>query len=265
MMDRTIQNADDDLDDGDLDEDEFFNFYIDGPTREAYVGFYTAWDYFNSALFENKLPACLITMQRRARSRGFFAGEQFSRRQQETEETEPAVDEASNVDEIALNPATFRGRTDREICSTLVHEMTHQWQAHFGTPSRRGYHNREWANKMLELGLVPSNTGEPGGKMTGQFVSHYIKDGGSYDTHWQKLAASGFTLDYQDHCLPGPGKTRKDKVRYTCPRCAISTWGKPGLGLLCKDCLKADLEAANPELIPYVEQFALKPDDTGDA
>jgi hypothetical protein len=80
MMDRTIQNDDDD----DLDEDEFYDpdEEFSGPTREAYAGFYTAWDYFNGSLFGNKLPACLITMQRWARSKGFFAGEQFGHRQQ---------------------------------------------------------------------------------------------------------------------------------------------------------------------------------------
>ena len=54
------------------------------------------------------------------------------------------------TDEIALNPATFHDRTAEEILSTLVHEMVHLWQHHFGTPSRASYHNREWAAKMKE-------------------------------------------------------------------------------------------------------------------
>ena len=41
-------------------------------------------------------------------------------------------------------------------------------------PGRTGYHNREWASKMLEVGLVPSDTGQPGGKQTGQHMTHYI-------------------------------------------------------------------------------------------
>src|SRR5262249_36818397 len=135
-MDRTIQN--DDNDDLEHDLDEFLS-----PTEEAYADFYTAYDYFNGVLFENKLPDCLITMQRSRRSRGYFASEQFGHREREGE----------IVDEIALNPATFCERTDREIVSTLVHEMVHQWQHRFGKPSRRGYHNREWARKMVEIGL----------------------------------------------------------------------------------------------------------------
>jgi predicted SprT family Zn-dependent metalloprotease len=217
MMDRTIQKDDDD------DLDEFLS-----PTEEAYADFYTAWDYFNGVLFENTLPDCLITMQRYRRSKGYFASERFGHRQRDSE----------IVDEIALNPATFRGRTDREIISTLVHEMVHQWQQHFGKPSRRGYHNQQWAAKMNEIGLVPSHTGEPGGKETGQRVSHYIREGGLYDTKWQTLAASGFTLNYRDRRseTEGVGKVQNMKVRYTCPGCSIHVWGKPDLAIICEPC-----------------------------
>jgi hypothetical protein len=45
---------------------------------------------------------------------------------------------------------------------------------------------------------MPSHSGKPGGKRTGQQMTHYILTGGSYDTHWQLLAEAGFTLDYQD-------------------------------------------------------------------
>jgi predicted SprT family Zn-dependent metalloprotease len=109
-------------------------------------------------------------MQRRRGSRGYFANSRFSHRRD---------DEV--IDEIALNPATFLDCTDREIVSTAVHEMVHQWQHMFGKPGRRGYHNREWARKMVEIGLIPSHTGEPGGKQTGQRVSHHIEEGGLFD------------------------------------------------------------------------------------
>jgi hypothetical protein len=57
--------------------------------------------------------------------------------------------------------------------STLVHEMVHVWQQHCGTPSKRGYHNKEWATKMKSVGPQPSSTGMVGGKETGQRMSHY--------------------------------------------------------------------------------------------
>src|SRR5207248_9605496 len=78
-----------------------------------------AYDWFNAELFENALPPCLITLHRKARSRGYFANDRFEHRAG-----------GSTTDEIALNPDTFRGRSDKEILSTLVHEMCHCWQRH---------------------------------------------------------------------------------------------------------------------------------------
>ena len=40
---------------------------------------------------------------------------------------------------------------------------------------------------MKEIGLQPSTTGEPGGKETGQSVTHYILPGGPYATAYAKL------------------------------------------------------------------------------
>jgi hypothetical protein len=109
--------------------------------------------------------------------------------------------------------------------------MAHAWQWHFGKPSRSGYHNKEWAAKMREIGLMPTDTGEPGGKQTGQRVTHYIVEGGPFALQWQKLEASGYTLDYQDRDEDAARKARAEKlkVRYTCPACEAHSWGKPEL------------------------------------
>jgi predicted SprT family Zn-dependent metalloprotease len=164
-------------------------------------------------------------MQRTQRSRGFFASSRFGHRRG-----------SEVIDEIALNPRTFSGRTDCEIISTAVHEMVHQWQHHFGKPGRRGYHNKQWAAKMREIGLIPSHTGEPGGKQTGQAMTHYIEDGGSYDTKWKELESLGFTLEYQDRYAVHPHEPRREKVRYACPACSIHVWGKPELRIACVNC-----------------------------
>ena len=75
------------------------------------------------------------------------------------------------TDEIALNPSHFRDRSTEQSLSTLVHEMTHLEQHHFGKPSRAGYHNKQWAGMMKAVGLIPSDTGAPGGKEVGQKVT----------------------------------------------------------------------------------------------
>ena len=79
-----------------------------------------------------------------------------------------------------MNPVYFKGRSVEEILSTLVHEQVHVWQSAFGKPGRRRYHNHEWAQKMKKVGFHPSDTGQPGGKETGERVSHYVIAGGPF-------------------------------------------------------------------------------------
>jgi predicted SprT family Zn-dependent metalloprotease len=95
-----------------------------------------AFDHFNAALFDNSLPDCLLTYQRRANSSGYFSPDRFAGRTVRVRH-----------DELALNPDGFIGKSDEQICQTLVHEMVHAWQAACGKPSARGYHNRQWAER----------------------------------------------------------------------------------------------------------------------
>jgi len=139
------------------------------PSDAQYTALTTAYSFFNQRLFNGQLPDALITLQRKAGSYGYFAGSRFG-----------DVDQEVLTDEIALNPAHFRNRTVPEILSTLVHEQVHLWQHHYGKPSRSGYHNAEWAAKMQGLGLMPSDTGQPGGKLTGQRMTHYIAEHGRF-------------------------------------------------------------------------------------
>jgi SprT-like family len=106
------------------------------------------------------------------------------------------------TDEIALNPGTFRNRSTAETLSTLVHEMCHLQQHHFGKTLRNAYHNKQWAAMMEAVGLVPSDPGQEGGTRTGQKVSHYIQPGGPFDRACQALLAEGFTIPW---------------VAFTCP------------------------------------------------
>jgi len=197
------------------------------PTRSTYDGLTEAYDFFNRRLFGSRLPRCLITMQRQKKAYGYFAGGRFGTKN---------GDEVT--DEIALNPAYFRTRTTRESLSTLVHEMTHLEQHHEGKPSRSGYHNKQWAGLMRRVGLIPSDTGAPGGKDTGQQMTHYIEPGGAFDQACAELEAQGFAVRYVE-LWGDPEKRRKkaaSKTKYTCPDCAANAWAKPAINLICGDC-----------------------------
>ena len=123
------------------------------------------------------------------------------------------------------------------ILSTLVHEMVHVWQETYGNPSRRGYHNQEWAAKMREIGLQPTTTGEPGGRETGQAVTHFIIPGGTFALSFAKLAVTGFRLHWQSLPAMGQGRAKKSsKTKFTCPECGQNAWAKPGALLVCGVC-----------------------------
>jgi ribosomal protein S27AE len=96
---------------------------------------------------------------------------------------------------------------------------------------------------MKEIGLQPTTTGEPGGKETGQSVTHYIIPGGAYAQAFAKLAATGFRLNWQSAWFDG-GESRKkkaaSKTKYTCPTCGANAWAKPETRLICGACYEED-------------------------
>jgi transcription elongation factor Elf1 len=209
-------------------------------TTTEYGNFEQAFDYFNRELFDGKLSSCLITLQRKGRRTfGYYSADRFRHRAR-----------SEFTDEIALNPAKFEGRSDLEILSTLVHEMVHQFQRIRGNPGRGRYHNREWADMMIERGLIPSITGEPGGRQTGDSMSHYIREGGRFEQACQKLFATGFKLNWQSveksprnggkakegNGRAGTAAASSGRDKFTCPKCGLNAWAKPSAALICGVC-----------------------------
>lgn len=156
------------------------------PTIQMYSALNGAYSHFNQHLFNGRLPSCLLTVQRQPRMMGYASHERW-------------INQARQfVDELAINPEYFLGGTLLEVFQTLVHEQCHIWQYHFGTPSRRKYHNAEWADKMESVGLMPSDTGLPGGKRTGEHMADYVIDNGSFLAVARQFIADGFELPWVD-------------------------------------------------------------------
>ena len=189
------------------------------PTKETYDQFQEAYAYFNRALFEGRLPNCLITLQRSKRSYGYFCGDRFGR-------TDGLVS-----DEIALNPRYFHVRPIEHVLSTLVHEMVHLWQHHCGKPGRGGYHNRQWAQSMKAIGLHPSSTGKAGGQEIGDSVGHYIVPGGPFEVAAHELLMTGFAITWTEKAARKPpslrSKARKNPIRSRNSRKAASESNTP--------------------------------------
>lgn len=206
------------------------------------------YKFYNDTIFNGELSECIVNMSRHGGAFGFFAANRWRGDGQEKK----------IVHEISINP-DFMNREDREWHSTLVHEMCHLWQEDFGRPSRGGYHNLQWADKMIQVGLMPSDTGKEGGKTTGQRLTHYIIPGGKFEQVFNTLSredlqnlrlrykpalaavssrpipviAGGDGEEPQD---PDEGESKSGKrKKYTCG-CGCNVWGKSGLVLRCGLC-----------------------------
>ena len=160
--------------------------------KEIHIALQQAHAYFNLALFHGKLPKCTISIQRKANSVGYYSHKRF------------ISDTGLYTDEIALNPEYFGVLPIIDTLATLVHEMVHQWQQYYGTVGRRAYHNREWADKMESIGLMPSDTHQPGGKRTGEHMGHYILEDGLFLWAAKRLLQTEFSIGWYDVYPPFP-------------------------------------------------------------
>ncbi len=213
------------LEEGDIDSGNVVPYQTkkENPSVDTYALLNHAYEYFNKTLFAGELDNCLITLQRSKKAYGYFHFEIFQN------------GEGDKTDEIALNPEHF-SRGIKDVLSTLVHEMAHLWQYHYGKPSRNGYHNKEWGTKMKVVGLYPSNTGAEGGKETGQQMTHYIVKDGAFEkafAEWEKQYA-GVTLFHD--VIRAAKKGKNTKIKYVCGGCDSKVWGKPGLSIGCEEC-----------------------------
>ena len=102
------------------------------PTQDTYTEFDRAYDYFNAALFAGKLPQCVITLQRRRKAYGYFAGNTWT-------------DARGQIitDEIALNPDRFAERSTAEspiqFASLQINEQATRGEELSRRPHHRPY------------------------------------------------------------------------------------------------------------------------------
>ena len=99
---------------------------------------------------------------------------------------------------------------------------------------------------MRDIGLLPTDTGELGGKEIGQKVTHVIAENGRFACAVAKLLRDAPANLYSDRSAdsvpPLELKRAADKVasktKYTCPRCRLHAWAKPKVLLICGVCQK---------------------------
>lgn len=200
------------------------------PTLLQFEAYQKAYDYFNNVLFGKNLPPVILSLRRQHfRKGGYFKPTAWK-------------DGYGNVwSEINLNPKHLNAPAI-EVYSILVHEMAHHFQDNFGKPSRSNYHNKQFALIMEKVGLVCSHNGKPGGKKTGQSMSHYIIPNGAFENAFRSMPHN-YKLPFiqtENLCnsiVPLAENNKvKNKVKYCCKECNNNVWGRSGMKLLCVQC-----------------------------
>ena len=209
------------------------------PTKEFYDLWQYIYDYFNKEVFENSLPQCLIVITNKQNVAGHYSYKRWK-----------SLNE-NQTHELALNPNYFMQRPLMEILQTMVHEMVHCWQFEFGKPGKNGYHNKEWAKKMIEIGLTPSANGQEGGKQIGFKMADYVFEGGLFEEKakvlleekifknlWYKGSGNHTVLTQEDLAAllkMEEKKKKKVKIKYSCD-CGNNVWGKEEMIIICGTC-----------------------------
>lgn len=180
--------------------------------------------YFNKHLFNGQLPNVLITISRKKGAYGYFFPGAFS-------------ENGAAIDEIALTPTSLC-RPTLETLSTLLHEQVHLWQQHFGKPSENTYHNKQWAKKMVEVGLLPFCVTDPT-KTTGYKCSHNIDPNGVFVSVAEKFITLRGDIPVQTN---GTVKHKFVKVNHR-PKLVCSSCNKSftipsavNVKIVCEDC-----------------------------
>lgn len=173
------------------------------PTSEFYNLFVHLYSFYNRELFGDSLDMPIIVVTRKKNVFGHYSYQRWR-------------DSSSNaVDEIAVNPLMFNKYPITEICQTIVHEMCHQWQYQYGTPTKTGYHNTEWSEKMQSIGLMPSSTGKPGGAVIGQKMSDYPIPDADFIVQTERLISTEiFTKLYYENLNVDQDDTQIVHVHY---------------------------------------------------
>jgi hypothetical protein len=209
------------------------------PTSETYSNLIRAFDFFNERYFDGTLPRPMITLRGTGKAAVSYLHHSFG-----------TVSGTDRIDEIAVNARRLLFTPPDEFLDEFVHVLCHIWQAHFGAPTRNGYHNKQFADKLRSVGLIPSPTGKKHGKETGQLISQYRDETGAFARACQELIdVHGFVLNYgdltADQAKSVPGEPERPKpnsgITYVCttPGCPVDLKGKPGAPFVrvsCVDC-----------------------------
>lgn len=181
---------------------------------------------YNNRFFDSELPCVIITLERKAKVKGFFIKNSY-------------FDKDNNkLSEICINPEYLDQSNIESVLSTLVHEMCHLYTCVKNCNYENGYHGRVWAEKMKSIGLIPTDSGKIGGKETGYNITQVILREGEFHRFTEdklKLFKDCFYARIIDteNLVHNSVKCGK-RYKYSCG--CSNVWGKKDLSLMCVKC-----------------------------
>lgn len=191
------------------------------PIVENAKAYNLAYEHFNKELWDGKLSSPMLLLTRDARIiGGHFAPNKW------------ADDDGQKVHEIAINANGMVDGDPISLLGILAHEMAHCWQQDFGSPTRNGYHNEEWAQEVRRIGLTIEGSG--------QKVHTEIEPGGLVEKAIASMPEAAVFPWMSAECVGGetpkpeaPKSKSGIRARYTCPICGLNAWAKQGASLVC--------------------------------
>lgn len=151
---------------------------------------------------------------------------------------------------LAIN-TDYLDRDARETLATIYHELCHVYECTYIHIPRNGYHSKAWEGLMLDAGLRPvyqnkakTSVGTEiinGGEFD-VFVTDFLAEHGAFllPVRYKKNMAlqkpEGSESQYRptaDNADKEQKTYNRNKIKYKCPLCGTSVWGKPSLELFC--------------------------------
>ncbi len=179
------------------------------PTQDVADHIQILFNYFNETLFGDELPTdCMLTFATHGRSKAFFT----PRRWKET-------GQGKTAHELSLNP-TLLNDSKEVALSWLARLMVQLWQSEYGVDRslrslEKRYYNREFADKMTDIGLPCSSDGTPVGEKMGYSMHHWIEEDGAFARAVEVMPDEYFPWKGDIK----PKSERKQLYKYLCNSC----------------------------------------------
>jgi hypothetical protein len=211
-------------------------------------------NYLDALLFNGELPPCYVTLTRNNKViGGYHAKDQWE------------GNDGQSIPEIGINSNLLVEPDPLILYNVLIHELLHLELSHKGLGGRKGYHNKEFANRCEELGLdiQVHDKDAVEGQTTGQSVSTSLRPKGLAEMAIAKIPTdlaytAKHVIDIDSNGAPQDGeapvlipvkqrepktKTAGKRTKYQCPVCGLSMWGKANAYLICGTDMQTMIES----------------------